>query len=145
MKPCNPFSDLEMSILEYSINYVESEPWIFWKKNIFPFVRFLYSGLKLTWEAGTNNNYSLLFFNSPLGLESTSSSFFLRLMKNTPQAGLVCAKISHIFCMCHLGKVSFKERIWIILLIFSSYRDHSLTGKGCESWGCPEKKAPARL
>lgn len=102
--------------------------WIIWKK-IVPFVRFLYSSLKLTWEPGTNN-YFFLFFSSLLGLESTSSSFLLRLMKSNLQAGLLCNEISHIFCMCHLGKVPFKEWIWIILLIFSSYHRETIVLEG---------------
>lgn len=64
-----------MSILEYSMNYMESELLDILETNTVPFVRFLYSGLKMTWEAGANN-YSPLLFSSPLGLES---SFLLRL------------------------------------------------------------------
>lgn len=43
-----------------------------------------------------------------------------------PQADLVCNKIPHIFCMCHLGKLSFKKWMWIILLFFFSYGSQSL-------------------
>lgn len=72
MKQHKEQNDPQMSVLEYSIKYEWTSKYSV-KRNIIPFLRFLYSDQELTQRAAANVDGSFLFFGYAMDFEGTNN------------------------------------------------------------------------